>query len=84
MAREKGRPGKPGSQEASERLARERAEREAYIAKMKEQVNVISSNVYGMALQQLEANVEYERGKLERFEQRLTEIQKNYKACFSD
>jgi hypothetical protein len=37
-----------------------------------------------MALQQLEANVEYERGKLERFEQRLTEIQRNYKACFSD
>lgn len=50
VAKEKGRPGRPGSQETSERLARERAEREAYIAKMKEQVNVISSNVYGMAL----------------------------------
>ena len=51
---------------------------------MKEQLNVVSSSAYGMALKQLEAHIEYEKTKLERFEFRLSDIQKSYKECFND
>ena len=84
IAKEKGRPNTAVNQELSDKLKLEREQREMYISKMKEQLNIVSSSQYGLALQQLETNIDYEKTKLEKFEFQLIEIHKQFKVCFND
>ncbi len=61
-----------------------KTEREMYLEKMKEQLNIVNTRAYAETKVELEAHIDHLKSKLEKFEAGLLEIHKTYKQCFNE
>ena len=68
----------------NEKERQEFLEREEYMKKMKEELLIINSQIFGEAKKQLEVLIEYQKTKLEKFEARFLEILNIFKKAFND